>query len=148
VLLHLAGAYLALNDENEALLAYRQVIKIQPNHVPALNNVAWLSRDHNIGDAITYAERAFALSPNDPYVLDTLGMLKLKQGNIDEAYQLIRNAADMSNDARIHLHLADILYRQGNQPEALQLVKDLAESLPGTEEGDQAKSMFEQWSLN
>ena len=143
VLLHLAGGYLGLDRDNEAVEVYKRVVDIHPNHVPALNNIAWLSRDDDLGRAVEYAERAFALAPEDPYVLDTLGMLKLQQGQVATAYELIRAAAERSSEAQIHLHLGSILVQQQRFDEAREILEALATEVPESEPGREAKVLLQ-----
>lgn len=144
VLMQLADAYLSLGREDDARETYLRVVEIQPEHVPALNNVAWLSRDENLEQAMEYAERAHQLAPRDPHVLDTLGMLKLQQGEIEQAYSLVREAADRSpTDAQIQLHLGRILVQMDRFEEARELLGRLVSQLPDTEIGNEARSLLD-----
>lgn len=126
VLLNLAGTYLGMDQPANARATYERVVKIVPRHVPALNNLAWLSRDTDLTQAIAYAERAYQLAPNDPQVLDTLGTLLGKSGEQTRRYELVREAATLApNDAGIQLHLAEALVQQKKYPEAERLLNTL-----------------------
>jgi cellulose synthase operon protein C len=64
---HATGrCYLSLGRDAEAAAAYEQVVKLVPNHVPALNNLAWLNRDKAPRQAMDYAQKAYQLAPKDP----------------------------------------------------------------------------------
>lgn len=143
VLLHLAGGYLHLDRNDEAIATYGRVIDVQPGHVAALNNIAWLSRDRDLEQAMEYARRAHELAPEDPYVLDTLGMLTLQQGDVSGAYELVREASERSRDAQIHLHLGGILIQQERFDEARELLSALATQLPDDEEGKEARTLLD-----
>jgi putative PEP-CTERM system TPR-repeat lipoprotein len=136
--LQLAEAYMSIGKEAEAASAYKQVVKIVPGHVPALNNLAWLNRDKAPRQAMDYAQQAYQLAPKDPFVLDTLGMLTLKNGDVSRAVSLLRDAVARSPaDAQIQVHLATALIQQGRTAEAkkmLETVTSKAANTPATQE--------------
>lgn len=143
VLLHMAGAYLSLHNEEEARPLYAKVVELAPNHAPALNNLAWLSRDIDIDQAITYAERAHALLPKDPSVLDTLGTLLLKKGDIERGAAMIREAAERSpGDSDIQLHLGQALIRLGKHEEAQTVLSPLITKSPGSKVAGEARGLL------
>ena len=147
VLVHLAEAYLGLHRSNEAIAAYEAIIQIYPTYFPAWNNIAWLSREEDPSKAMTYAERAYELAPEEPRVLDTLGMLKLEQGDLENAYQLVREAADrLPADAQIQLHLGTVLVRQQRLDEAREVLAIVAAEVPDSAPGREAKDLLDSMS--
>ena len=66
VLLKLGNIYVAQNDELQARATYAKVIEISPNQVEALNNLAWLSRNEDLKQALVYARETYELLPNSP----------------------------------------------------------------------------------
>jgi len=130
VLTELAGAYIAAGKEAQAREVYAKVVNYYPNYVPALNNLAWFTQDKDLAQALKYAQRAQGLAPTDPYVLDTLGMLLLKDGKIAEGVRKLRAAAESApNDAEVSLHLGEALLKQGTDPEAREILnKVIAQS--------------------
>ena len=54
---------------------YAAVVQLQPANAAALNNLAWVSGKLQKDGAISYAEKAIALDPNQPAYMDTLAML-------------------------------------------------------------------------
>ena len=143
VLLQLAEAYMSLNRDDEALKVYARVIELHPNHLPALNNLAWLGRDKDLKQAIGYAERAYQLSPNDPNVLDTYGMLLLKKGDIERGHRMIQKAAERSpNDPTIQLHLGRALMEQEQFAKARTILSAVVEKAPNTESANDAKALL------
>jgi putative PEP-CTERM system TPR-repeat lipoprotein len=145
VLVHmqLADAYLAMGREADAIAAYGQVIKLAPGHVPALNNLAWLNRDRAPKQAMDYAQQAFQLAPKDPHVLDTLGMLTLKTGDLNRAYNLIRDAANIApSDAQIQLHLGSVLLQQKRLTETRKVLEAVAKKSPGSPAAKEAQALL------
>ncbi len=91
-LMMLAGAYLALEQPDDARRVYEHVVTVYPNHIPALNNVAWLSRDQDLDAAIDYARQAHALQPENATASDTLGKLLVLRGDKDEGIAILESA--------------------------------------------------------
>lgn len=90
--------------------AYEALLKIQPNNVPALNNLGWLLFEK--GD-FTKSEKnlrqALALAPGSPAVLDSLGWILHKSGRSDEGLVHLEKAADLAPDSKeILAHLEEV----------------------------------------
>ncbi len=129
VLLTMAGLYMGMDRPDDARIAYEKVVEIIPRHVFSLNNLAWLNKDRDPNQAISYAERAYQLAPGDPQVQDTLGILLLKRGDTTRGAELVRDAAALApNNAEIQLHLAEALVQQKKYAEAERLLNTLIES--------------------
>ncbi len=121
-----ASAYMQLNKENEAKAALTQIVEQSPDYVPALNNLAWLLRDDNPKRALAYAEHAHQLSPNNPAVMDTLGVLLLQQGDKVKALELLAEAQTLNpNNSSIAYHYAKALTKNGKQEQAQKILNDL-----------------------
>lgn len=143
VQLHLAGAYLALDREKDALRLYRAVVKTHPGHIPALNNLAWLTRNDDLDQAIGYAQQAYVLLPDDPAVLDTLGMLLLKRGEAERGYDLIQQAAvAYPENAELQLHLGQALLQRGLLDQARETLGGMAGKWPESPFTEQARALL------
>ena len=62
------------------------MLQEQPRNALVLNNLAWAS--HQAKDnrrAREYAEKAYAVQPDNPVILDTLGWLLVDAGQNDKA---------------------------------------------------------------
>ena len=147
--MQLAGAYLGMGKEAEAATAYGQVVKLAPKHVPALNNLAWLNRDKAPKQAMDYAQQAYQLAPKDPYVLDTLGMLTLKSGDLNRAAGLLRDAAGHApGDAQIQLHLGTALLQQKRLAEARKVFDAIVKKAPGSPAAKEAQALLDTFAGN
>ncbi|MGQ9630681.1 MAG: tetratricopeptide repeat protein [bacterium] len=99
---NLGLAYAALEKFYEAVREYQEAIEIEPNYVPAYNNLAWLrataknERYRNVDEAISLAQTALKLSPNDTAVLDTLAEIYYRRGAFDEAIETIDRAIELA----------------------------------------------------
>ncbi len=143
MLMYMAGAYLSLNRNEEARATYAKVVEHYPRHVPALNNLAWLSSDKDLDQAIQYAQRAQQVAPQDPYVMDTLGMLMLKRGDTVQGYKLIRDAAGRApTDVQIQLHLGQVLVKQARHAEARKVLNNVVIMAPNSSHANEARTLL------
>jgi tetratricopeptide (TPR) repeat protein len=115
-------------------------LELEPDHVMSLNNLAYSAIDRGEIDAETIrrAERAHALRPDDPSVLDTLGWLRYKQARFrDDASGpgavtlLVRSIQQRPEDPGLEPldHLGDALWRAGDRAAAIRAWQAAAELL-------------------
>lgn len=89
----------AAQQQGQAALAeqrYRAVLAQQADHVVALNNLAMLlARQHQPG-AVTMAERALKVAPEQPALLDTLAQALAANNQLDEAVEVQKSAVALA----------------------------------------------------
>lgn len=109
------------NRLDEAAAIYERILEIDPNHVPALNNLAMLySADLNRqGLALEYINRALELAGALPALFDTQGVVLLRQGRVDEARESLTAATAAADaDPVSYVHLSMAYLAGGAEPEA------------------------------
>lgn len=75
---------------------YQSVLKLKPDNIAALNNLAWMYQEKGrLKDADVLATRAVELAPESASVLDTAGYIKLKMGD-RAAISLLKKAVDLA----------------------------------------------------
>jgi len=122
-----ANSYLRLNKLDGAKTSFTKVIEKAPNNTSALNNLALLLREQDPQLALTYAEKALKLSPDNPAMMDTLGIILLQQDKTKQALKLLDRAANKSPDLlTIHYHKAMALAKIGETDQARKILKKLA----------------------
>ena len=117
--------------KQDAIKAYEQIIGIEPDHVMALNNLAWLY--HEVGDdrSVPTARKALSLAPDRGEVADTLGWILVNEGRIDEGLVHLHEAAlRLPKLPDIQYHIGAALAKLGRNSEARTRLKA---SLEGTE---------------
>jgi Flp pilus assembly protein TadD len=78
-----------------------------------------LAKEGRYGDAIPLYERALALAPDQPSILNNLALAHAMDGEIDKAEPLLRRAANAGEgEPRISQNLALVLGLQGKYDEA------------------------------
>jgi len=63
-------------------------------------------------------KKALELSPNEPFITDSLGWVEYRLGNRDEAIRLLRIAYQARPDTEIAAHLGEVLWSAGQTEEA------------------------------
>jgi tetratricopeptide (TPR) repeat protein len=103
-----------MGRKKEAIAEYQKVLRLSQNHVPALNNLAYLYTDDNKDMALQLATRAYTLAPNDGFVQDTLGFVLVKNGKVQEGLTALKKALELLPDnPSVHYHIA-LAYKEYN----------------------------------
>jgi tetratricopeptide (TPR) repeat protein len=109
-LLYHVGMLRVLEDRYpDAVSLLQKVIKLNPRHVPALNNLAMLlaESEETRAEGLALVERAIAHRGHQPTLLDTKGTILLWSGRTQDAVELLEAAARGSTtDPRHGFHLA------------------------------------------
>lgn len=118
----------------DAARLLEQFIALEPDNPNGYNALGylWLVREMHMDKAATYIEKAMELSEGkDPYIVDSLGWLRYRQGNLQEAETLLRRAQnDNPSDVEIALHLAEVLFERGQVAEANGFIRSVLEGEP------------------
>ncbi|MGA2315266.1 MAG: tetratricopeptide repeat protein [Thermodesulfobacteriota bacterium] len=83
------------------------------------------------GNQIENAERDLRRSPNNPYLLNNLGLAYLGSGQLDKAIGLFKQALEAKHDFRVAaLNLAFVYIKKNEEEEATDIYKDLLQKYP------------------
>ena len=124
---YLAERALRVRDYKTAARYYEAIVALQPENAMVLNNLAWATGELGDPKALSYGEKALSLSPKNPSILDTVGMLLLKKGDVAAGVEKLQQAAQAApNQADIRLHLAKALIKAGDKPAARKELEALA----------------------
>jgi tetratricopeptide (TPR) repeat protein len=104
--------------ETERLL--RQVIALDPGHAHAHNALGYSLADRNqrLPEALALITRALEIAPKDPFILDSMGWIKFRTGQFQEAVDYLQRAYAIRPEAEIAAHLGEALWKLGRQGEA------------------------------
>lgn len=120
------------NDLAQMEKDLRAIIKREPDNAMALNALGYTLSDRTTryAEAKALIEQAHQLNPEDPAVLDSLGWVNYRQGNLDEAERLLRQALERLPDAEVAAHLGEVLWANGKQREAKQVWSQFLKEQP------------------
>jgi len=142
--LEVANRYLSIGKNPEAILAFKKVLEAAPNTVIALNNLAWLLKDTNPSDALRYSEKARAVAPNAPAVMDTAAVVLLSNGQALKAEAMINRAIDIEpENPTFTYHKAMILEASGRSNEARPLLERIVSTNQKFADRNEAQQLLE-----
>jgi len=120
-------------DDMEAQL--RKVIVLKPDHHHAYNALGYSFADRNVRlpEAKQLIETALKLAPNEPFIVDSLGWVEFRLGNLPTAAKLLRQAYAARPDTEIAAHLGEVLWLSSAQDEARKVFAEAAQREPDNE---------------
>ncbi len=139
---------------NQAAAAehYRKVLEANPDSVPALINLAYLSAEYlnRPDEALAYAQRAKELQPANPDVGGTLGWIYYRKGIYATALEHLKEATSKDETAtsasaatrRYYLGLTHL--KLGHQQEGLDILKRALAASPGLPEASLARAAIQE----
>ena len=104
----------------------KEAIKIKPDFALAYNALGYSYADRNIklADAKKYIEIALSIEPKNHYIIDSMGWLHYRLGNIDIALEFTQKAYAIQKDPEIAAHLGEIYWKKGEKDEAKRIWQD------------------------
>ncbi len=121
-------AMLAESQKNIPLMEaqLKRVIELAPNSQHAYNALGYSYADRNIHlpEALSLIEKALQIAPEDPFILDSLGWVKFRLGQHEEAEQALRRAYQLRADPEIAIHLGEVLWIAGKHEDARAFWRD------------------------
>lgn len=113
----------------------RQLILAKPDNAHAYNALgfSFAERGIRLEEALALIEKAVALAPDDPFIVDSLGWVYFRLGQAERAAEILRKALALRPDAEISAHLGEVLWAQGKRDEARNIWESAAKHSPENE---------------
>ncbi|MDN5751681.1 MAG: tetratricopeptide repeat protein [Nitrosospira sp.] len=113
----------------------RKLIQLKPDHAHAYNALGYGLAEHGnrLKEALELIEKAIMLSPNDPYIIDSLGWVHYRLGNLNQGLSYLRQAYGMNPDPEIAAHLGEVLWVHEMKEEAKEVWQATLKNHPGNE---------------
>ncbi|BCD84737.1 TPR repeat-containing protein [Pseudomonas solani] len=110
----------------------RFILEREPENAMALNALGYTLADRTTRyeEARQLVEKAYQLKPDDPAILDSLGWINFRLGNMDEAERLLRQALKEFPDHEVAAHLGEVLWARGKQSEAREVWSEALKTQP------------------
>ncbi|MET0379560.1 MAG: tetratricopeptide repeat protein [Spongiibacteraceae bacterium] len=98
----------------------RAILKIDPDNAVALNALGYTlaNQTKRYDEAYTLISRALALKPDDPAVLDSMGWVEFRRGNLKVARDLLEKAYAKFPDPEVAAHYGEALWSLGEREQA------------------------------
>lgn len=101
-------------------LTLRRILKKTPNDANTLNALGYslADRKQQLPEAFELITKAHKLAPQDAFILDSLGWVNFRLGNLALARDQLNKAAKMKPEADIVAHLGEVYWAMGKPTEA------------------------------
>lgn len=110
----------------------QKIIELEPRNSRALNHLGYtlLVSSQRFEEALALIERAIAVEPDDPAIIDSLGWAQFKLGRYDEALVSLQRAYANFPDGEVAAHLGETLWMLGRRDAATELWDAALEEQP------------------
>jgi tetratricopeptide (TPR) repeat protein len=113
----------------------KRLIQLRPDYAHAYNALGYSYADRNIrlGEAKQLIEKAIQLAPEDLFIVDSLGWVLYRMGDLKAAVVHLRRAWSGRPDGEIGAHLGEVLWTLGERDEAQRIWQEALKLSPDNE---------------
>jgi len=113
----------------------RKVIRMKPDYAHAYNALGYTLADRTdrLAEAKDLIEKAYKLAPDDPFILDSLGWVYYRMGDMPLALKHLQDAYASRSDPEIAAHLGEVMWSTGKHDEAQKIWREALKENPGHE---------------
>ncbi len=106
--------------------ALRTVMKLAPDNHHAYNALGYSLAERNVRlqEAYELIDKALKMAPGDPFIMDSMGWVHYRMGNLEAAEAHLRRAYALRSDPEIAVHLGEVLWQKGEQDAARKLWRE------------------------
>jgi tetratricopeptide (TPR) repeat protein len=114
----------------------RHLIALKPDHAQAYNALGYTLADRTdrLTEARGYIEKALLLSPEDPFILDSMGWVEYRLGHLAQGLQYLERAFQQRPDPEIAAHLGEVMWVKGDKPGAEKIWRAALRANPENDE--------------
>ena len=113
----------------------KRLIQLKPDHAHAYNALGYSYAERNVRlpEARQLIEKALEISPADFFIIDSLGWVLYRMGDLKGAARELRRAWDGRSDGEIGAHLGEVLWELGEHDEARRIWQEALKASPENE---------------
>lgn len=110
----------------------RRLIQLKPDHAHAYNALGYSFAERNLRlpEAKQLIEKALEIAPTDFFIIDSLGWVLYRMGDLKGAARELRRAWDGRPDGEIGAHLGEVLWALGERDEARRIWQESLKTSP------------------
>ncbi|MFK8068010.1 MAG: tetratricopeptide repeat protein [Gammaproteobacteria bacterium] len=111
------------------------IIKHNPNNADVLNALGYTLADRTdrYAEAHDLIKKALDLSPDNFYILDSMGWVLYRLGKLEESVKYLRKAKELNDDPEVSAHLGEVLWVKGDKKEAREILNSALKTTPEDE---------------
>jgi tetratricopeptide (TPR) repeat protein len=113
----------------------KKVIQLKPDHAHAYNALGYSLADRNerLAEARELIEKALKIAPDDAMIIDSMGWVLYRLGDLERSRELLARAYALMPDAEIGAHLGEVLWKLGRTAEADRIWREALARAPDNE---------------
>ncbi|NNJ91070.1 MAG: tetratricopeptide repeat protein [Gammaproteobacteria bacterium] len=113
----------------------RAVLAKKPKHADALNALGYTLADQTdrYQEALQLITQAHQLKPDSAAIVDSLGWVYYRLGNLPEARKYLALALELQNDDEIAAHLGEVLWVSGEKEQARKVWEKAKDDFPDSQ---------------
>ena len=98
----------------------RRLMTLRPDDAQAYNALGYTFADRNerLGEARDLIARALKIAPDDAYILDSMGWVHFRLGELPQARSHLERAFEMRPEAEVAAHFGEVLWTMGDRERA------------------------------
>lgn len=110
----------------------KHLLNLKPDHAHALNALgySWTERNIRLPEAQEMITRALSLTPEDPFIMDSMGWVLYRQGKLAESLKTLENAYRIKADPEIAAHLGEVLWTLNRKDDARRILQEASKAHP------------------
>jgi tetratricopeptide (TPR) repeat protein len=95
----------------------RHLVQLKPDYAHAYNALGYTFADRNIRlkEAYELIDKALQLAPDDGFILDSMGWVQYRLGNLTAARDYLGRAYRLKPEADVAAHLGEVMWLQGDR---------------------------------
>lgn len=125
---------ISLRQENIATSEddLRAILALEPDNATALNALGYTLTNipGRYQEAFELIVRAYELEPENPAIIDSLGWVHYRLGNLAKAIDYLRQAYEAFPDPEVAAHLGEVLWVSGSHDEARKIWSESLDQNP------------------
>lgn len=101
----------------------RILLDREPGDPRALNALGYMLSNHSdrYREALGYIERALDVDPGNPVIIDSMGWVQYRMGNLEQAHEYLERAYQDLRDPEVAAHFGEVLWKLGQKERALKV---------------------------
>jgi len=132
ILYDLAMSAEKIDRVDVAETSLKRVIELKPDDAQGYNALGYtlIDRTDRIEEGMKLIEKAHSLSPEDAFILDSLGWGYYRLGQFPKSVEYLRRALAKRQDPEVAAHLGEVLWKMGDQAGAQKVWRDALTESP------------------
>ena len=110
----------------------RKLIALEEDNAHALNALGYslADRGERLEEAQSLIDRAAALSPDDPFIMDSQGWVRFRRGDVKGGLETLERAYKIRPDPEIAAHIGEVLWALDRREEANRVWREAQAKFP------------------